>query len=146
MENLFESYNDINSLINYLFLLKKYKNICLKYIFDSKIEYSLYLVESKGNYNIYIANDDEDNYEINGFIEYSKKYIKIDKIIKKDLPFGWKDILKSNKKSKNSLQSKKCFGNKLNQKQILQYEFEEDEYLDEENNEYKNNKNDISDK
>ena len=95
---------------------------------------------------IYIANDDEDNYEINGFIEYSKKYIKIDKIIKKDLPFGWKDILKSNKKSKNSLQSKKGFGNKLNQKQILQYEFEEDEYLDEENNEYEDDKNDISDK
>ena len=44
------------------------------------------------------------------------------------------------------MQSKKGFGNKLNQKQILEYEFEEDEYLDEENNEYEDDKNDIIDK
>lgn len=74
-ENLFEIYYDNdnhNDLIILLFLLKKYKNICFQYFFDSIISYSIYIIECKDNFNIYIATKNEDDTlsEIDKFIEY----------------------------------------------------------------------------
>ena len=77
-ENLFEIYYDNdnhNDLIILLFLLKKYKNICFQYFFDSIISYSIYIIECKDNFNIYIAtkNDDDTLSEIDKFINIVKK-------------------------------------------------------------------------
>ena len=74
-ENLFEIYYDNdnhNDLIILLFLLKKYKNICFQYFFDSIISYSIYIIECKDNFNIYITTKNEDDTlsEIDKFIEY----------------------------------------------------------------------------
>lgn len=77
-ENLFEIYYDNdnhNDLIILLFLLKKYKNICFQYFFDSIISYSIYIIECKDNFNIYIATKNEDDTlsEIDKFINIVKK-------------------------------------------------------------------------
>lgn len=135
-ENLFDRYENINHLISNLIFLEKYKNVCFKYIFDSEIGYKIYLFECKGNYNIYVEtqNDDYDDY-INPFIEYCEENYKIAKITRYTSPLSWKEIINENKNVNITQQKKKGFGGKLNQKQMLEYELEEDEYPDEDENE-----------
>ncbi len=135
-ENLFDRYENINHLISNLIFLEKYKNVCFKYIFDSEIGYKIYLFECKGNYNIYIETQNDDyDFLINTFIEYCEENYKIAKITRYSSPLSWKEIINENKNVNITQQKKKGFGGKLNQKQMLEYELEEDEYPDEDENE-----------
>lgn len=55
----------------------------------------------------------------------------------------WNDILKSKTKKKDKAISKKFLPNKMNEKQFLEYELEDDEYPDDEEEEENDFQDDI---
>ena len=147
-----------NYLICHLFLLKKYNNLCFSYCHDENVYYKMYFIQKKDCYDIYVVNKDENKYQkeedlkiyqywdkknfdnivvyFEEVIEYCKEFLnlKIDKVTYNNIPLDWNDILKNklNNKNKNFKAglSKKLFSNKINQKQIFEYELEDDEYFD----------------
>ena len=155
---LYYKQNSHNNLINHLFLLKKYDNLCFKWKYDENNYYKMYFVKKHFNYDLVIViknikskYDDPDpkiysdkkvmiNFET--IINYCKENLdlKFNKIQYIDLPFEWKDILKNKTKNKKDKAiAKKFFPNKMSEKQFLEYELEDDEYPDddeEEENDY----------
>ena len=162
---LHQSYNRYkdNNLLDYLFLVKKYKNLCFKWIYNENIYYKIYFNKKEFDYDIYIVNksliqkyynenndlskymDEKINVYFNDVIIYCKENLnlKIDKINNNGFPYEWNDILKNENKTKNKCKKKKknknpgenLYFKKINQKKILDYELEEDEYYDDEDEE-----------
>ena len=151
----FRFYN--NYLINHLFLLKKYDNLCFKWNYNNDKYYKMYFIKKKSYFDLYIENKSEKYYNTDNSL-YRDKNIRIDfeevvnycknilnlninKIINNGGYVDWSDVLKTvqkNKKNKGGL-SKKLFSNKMNQNQILEYELEDDEnYYDDEDEEEEN--------
>ena len=152
-----------NYLICHLFLLKKYNNLCFSYYHDENVYYKMYFIQKKDCYDIYVVNKDENKYQkeedlkiykywdkkrydnivvyFEEVIEYCKEFLnlKIDKVTYNNIPLDWNDILKNklNNKNKNFKAglSKKLFSNKINQKQIFEYELEDEEYFDDDEEE-----------
>ena len=152
-----------NYLICHLFLLKKYNNLCFSYCHDENVYYKMYFIQKKDCYDIYVVNKDENKYQkeedlkiyqywdkknfdnivvyFEEVIEYCKEFLnlKIDKVTYNNIPLDWNDILKNklNNKNKNFKAglSKKLFSNKINQKQIFEYELEDEEYFDDDEEE-----------
>ena len=155
--------NIYNYLICHLFLLKKYNNLCFSYYHDENVYYKMYFIQKKDCYDIYVVNKDENKYQkeedlkiyqywdkknfdnivvyFEEVIEYCKEFLnlKIDKVTYNNIPLDWNDILKNklNNKNKNFKAglSKKLFSNKINQKQIFEYELEDEEYFDDDEEE-----------
>ena len=141
-----------------LFLLNKYKNICFQIYCDFINYFSIFFNFNKNNYIIFIVTNNDytekeniircchkkDLLDTDYIIKYCKENLnlKINKIVKKCFPFGWNDIIKDNKKGKSQASGSKKNGfGKLNQKQLLEYELEDeensfsddDEYYDDDN-------------
>ena len=123
----------------------------------------MYFIQKKDCYDIYVVNKDENKYQkeedlkiyqywdkknfdnivvyFEEVIEYCKEFLnlKIDKVTYNNIPLDWNDILKNklNNKNKNFKAglSKKLFSNKINQKQIFEYELEDEEYFDDDEEE-----------
>ena len=101
--------------------------------------------------NIKIYEDHEIKVDFEEVINYCRDNLKINinEINYSDkFPLDWNDILKSNNiKNKNRKcgLTKKIFSNKINQKQILEYELENDENYEndeeEENDEFQDDNN-----
>ena len=152
-----------NHLLDYLFLVKKYKNLCFKWIYNENIYYKIYFNKKEFDYDIYIVNksliqkyynenndlskymDEKINVYFNDVIIYCKENLnlKIDKINNNGFPYEWNDILKNENKIKNKCKNKgknqnpgeNLYFKKINQKKILDYELEEDEYYDDDEDE-----------
>ena len=150
-----------NYLINHLFLTKKYKNLCFKWIYNENIYYKIYFLKKEFDYDIFIVNkslvakyynenndlskymDEKVKFYFNDVINYCKEILnlKIDKITNDGFPYEWRDILKN--KTKNKCKNKGKNQNpgenlnfkKINPKKILDYELEEDEYYDDDEDE-----------
>ena len=150
-----------NYLINHLFLAKKYKNLCFKWIYNENIYYKIYFLKKEFDYDIFIVNkslvakyynenndlskymDEKVKFYFNEVINYCKEILnlKIDKITNDGFPYEWRDILKN--KTKNKCKNKGKNQNpgenlnfkKINPKKILDYELEEDEYYDDDEDE-----------
>ena len=145
------------NLISYLFLFKKLSNsdLCFKFYFNiDNFMFKIYFVKKNKNYNVFLVYKDhkEDiiksnyNYILNfkEFINYCKNELnlKIDKIKYVSLPFEWNDALKDKNKifynndgKTKTKNNQKIFAGKMNQKKMLEYELNEDDYY-EENEEY----------
>ena len=159
MNNIFiQNKRDIhNYLISHLFLLKKYNSLCFKWNEGENFYYKIYFIKEKNNYDLYIRyntryhqndgnlkvyEDIEVYVDFNEVINYCKEFLNltINKIIY-DYPFEWDNIPKNENKNKNKKQStsKKLFTGKMNQKQIMEYELEDDEdYYENEDEEEEN--------
>ena len=140
-----------NYLINHLFLLKKFDNLCFKWKYDENNYYKMYFAKQKSIYNLFILvknnyyrNNPKSEYidkeiiiDFEEVINYCKEILnlKINMIKYSDFPLEWKDILKNKSKNKRDSLAKKFLGNKINHKQFLEYELEEDEYYDDEEEE-----------
>ena len=147
-------------IIDNLFFLEKYKDICFKMRDNNEISFKVYFIDKKNNYEVIIVYTNKKGniiydkdfesklLDINFLINYCKNIlsIKINNIIYKMFPFDWKDILTSDKQDKvktkinnnisnNKIQSNKLIPSKLNKKQMLEDELYEDEYLEEEEEE-----------
>ena len=166
---LHQSYNRYkdNHLLDYLFLVKKYKNLCFKWIYNENIYYKIYFNKKEFDYDIYIVNksliqkyynenndlstymDKKLTVYFNDVIIYCKENLnlKIDKINNNGFPYEWNDILKNENKIKNKCKNKgknqnpgeNLYFKKINQNKILEYELEEDEYYDDDEDEEGNN-------
>ena len=149
-----------NWMISYLFLLKKFKfeNICFKYdysrfYFPKSISYKIYFIKKNKIYDIILVFLDSkvknisgliklshNNYiflEFEKFINYSQDYlnIKINDIKYMSFPFRLENDLcknKDNDKEKNKNKGQKGFALKLNEKQMIENELEDENYSDEE--------------
>ena len=147
-------------MISYLFLLKKFKfeNICFKYdysrfYFPKSISYKIYFIKKNKIYDIILVFLDSkvknisgliklshNNYiflEFEKFINYSQDYlnIKINDIKYMSFPFRLENDLcknKDNDKEKNKNKGQKGFALKLNEKQMIENELEDENYSDEE--------------
>ena len=136
---------DENNPINYLFHFKNYNHLCFSYYTKSKsCCFKIFFITKKFECELFVFINDKYNHSnrIKYFVEYleNKFSLKINKINNIDSPINWKDILvniKENKKKgkkdkvKNITKGKQYFGNKINQKQFLEYELEDDKYSDE---------------
>ena len=148
-----------NYLINHLFLLKKYDNLCFKWNYNNDIYYKMYFIKKKSYFDLYIENkslkyfypdnslytDKNIRIDFEEVVNYCKNILNlnINKIINNGGYVDWSDVLKTAQKNKNKNKkgglSKKLFSNKMNQNQILEYEFEDDEnYYDDEDEEEEN--------
>ncbi len=132
----------LNFAISHLFLLKKFKDICLKGYSEKIICYKIYFIKKKGYYDLIIVSKEKKENFIGEFI-YIKKFLKycrqelllkINNITYEIFPFDWKNISKNNFKDNNKTPGKKFFANKLSQKQILENELEDDLYSGEDSN------------
>ena len=146
-----------NYLINHLFLLKNYDNLCFKWNYNNDKYYKMYFIKKKSYFDLYIENkslkyfypdnslytDKNIRIDFEEVVNYCKNILNlnINKIINNGGYVDWSDVLKTaqkNKKNKGGI-SKKLFSNKMNQNQILEYEFEDDEnYYDDEDEEEEN--------
>ena len=151
----FRFYN--NYLINHLFLLKNYDNLCFKWNYNNDKYYKMYFIKKKSYFDLYIENkslkyfypdnslysDKNIRIDFEEVVNYCKNILNlnINKIINNGGYVDWSDVLKTvqkNKKNKGGI-SKKLFSNKMNQNQILEYELEDDEnYYDDEDEEEEN--------
>ena len=146
-----------NYLINHLFLLKKNDNLCFQWNYNNEIYYKMYFINKKSYFDLYIENKSDKNYNTNNNFYEDKKIeivfedvvnycknilnLNINQIINNGMFIDWSDILKKDQKNKNKKGglSKKLFSNKMNQNQILEYEFEDEEnYYDDEDEEEEN--------
>jgi len=153
----FRFYN--NYLINHLFLLKNYDNLCFKWNYNNDKYYKMYFIKKKSYFDLYIENkslkyfypdnslysDKNIRIDFEEVVNYCKNILNlnINKIINNGGYVDWSDVLKTAQKNKNKNKkgglSKKLFSNKMNQNQILEYEFEDDEnYYDDEDEEEEN--------
>ena len=164
----YKSYNRYEDhLLDYLFLVKKYKNLCFKWIYNENIYYKIYFNKKEFDYDIYIVNkslipkyynenndlskymDENITVYFNEAIIYCKEKLnlKIDKIINDGFLYEWNDVLKNENKTKNKCKNKgknknpgeNLYFKKINQNKILEYELEEDEYYDDDEDEEGNN-------
>ena len=136
-------------ITSYLFLLNKYNDLCFNVYCNSNNLYKIFFIKKKNNYDVFLIkkeqdtnrikckhyNDDVNLYE---FIQYCSENfnIKINKIITKVFPFEWSDLNKKIVVNKNKSANKMGLAHKLNQKQILEYELEDNEFSDEDEDEY----------
>ena len=143
-------------LINHLFLLKKYDNLCFKWKFDENNYYKMYFIKKKFICDLVIVvknnnhSNDIDRKDLKIYadkriainfeevINYCKENLdlKFNKIQYLDTPLEWNDILKNKTKNKKDKAfAKKFLPNKMNEKQFLEYELEDDEYFDDDEEE-----------
>jgi hypothetical protein len=136
-------------ITSYLFLLNKCNDLCFNVYCNSNNLYKIFFIKKKNNYDVFLIkkeqdtnrikckhyNDDVNLYE---FIQYCSENfnIKINKIITKVFPFEWSDLNKKIVVNKNKSANKMGLAHKLNQKQILEYELEDNEFSDEDDDEY----------
>ena len=136
-------------ITSYLFLLNKCNDLCFNVYCNSNNLYKIFFIKKKNNYDVFLIkkeqdtnrikckhyNDDVNLYE---FIQYCSENfnIKINKIITKVFPFEWSDLNKKIVVNKNKSANKMGLAHKLNQKQILEYELEDNEFSDEDEDEY----------
>ena len=148
-------------LINYLFLLKKYDHLCFKWKYDENNYYKMYFIKKLFHYDLVIViknikgkyddpdpktyNDEKVKINFETIVNYCKENLdfKFNKIEYIDVPLEWNDILKSKTKKKDKAISKKFLPNKMNEKQFLEYELEDDEYPDDEEEEENDFQDDI---
>ena len=90
-------------------------------------------------------NDEKVKINFETIVNYCKENLdfKFNKIEYIDVPLEWNDILKCKTKKKDKAISKKFLPNKMNEKQFLEYELEDDEYPDDEEEEENNFQDDI---
>ena len=149
------------SLISHLFLLKKYDNLCFKWKYDENNYYKMYFIQKHFHYDLVIViknikgkyddpdpktyNDEKVKINFETIVNYCKENLdfKFNKIEYIDVPLEWNDILKSKTKKKDKAISKKFLPNKMNEKQFLEYELEDDEYPDDEEEEENDFQDDI---
>ena len=167
------NFSSYNYLINHLFLVKKYKNLCFKWIYNENTYYKMYFIKKEFYYDIFIVNKslvekwyNEENdltkyiekkirVYFNEVIKYCKEnlHLKIDTIKNDGFPYEWSDVLKIKNKTKNKCKNKNknqkpgenLNFKKINQKKMLDYELEEDEYYDDDENEEEEGNDDIPD-
>ena len=136
-------------ITSYLFLLNKFNDLCFNVYCNSNNLYKIFFIKKKNNYDVFLIkkeqdtnrikckhyNDDVNLYE---FIQNCSENfnIKINKIITKVFPFEWSDLNKKIVVNKNKSANKMGLAHKLNQKQILEYELEDNEYSYEDEDEY----------
>ena len=148
-------------LINYLFLLKKYDHLCFKWKYNENNYYKMYFIKKLFHYDLVIViknikgkyvdpdpktyNDEKVKINFETIVNYCKENLdfKFNKIEYIDVPLEWNDILKSKTKKKDKAISKKFLPNKMNEKQFLEYELEDDEYPDDEEEEENDFQDDI---
>ena len=148
-------------LISHLFLLKKYDNLCFKWKYDENNYYKMYFIQKHFHYDLVIViknikgkyddpdpktyNDEKVKINFETIVNYCKENLdfKFNKIEYIDVPLEWNDILKSKTKKKDKAISKKFLPNKMNEKQFLEYELEDDEYPDDEEEEENDFQEDI---
>ena len=148
-------------LISHLFLLKKYDNLCFKWKYNENNYYKMYFIQKHFHYDLVIViknikgkyddpdpktyNDEKVKINFETIVNYCKENLdfKFNKIEYIDVPLEWNDILKSKTKKKDKAISKKFLPNKMNEKQFLEYELEDDEYPDDEEEEENNFQDDI---
>ena len=147
-------------LINHLFLLKKYDNLCFKWKFDENNYFKMYFIQKKFVCDLVIVvKNNNHSYDIDRkdlkiyadkriainfeeIINYCKENLdlKFNKIQYLDTPLEWNDILKNKTKNKKDKAfAKKFLPNKMNEKQILEFELEDDEYFDDDDEEEEEN-------
>jgi hypothetical protein len=136
-------------ITSYLFLLNKYNDLCFNVYCNSNNLYKIFFIKKKNNYDVFLIKKEQDTNRIKckhykddvnlyEFIQYCSENfnIKINKIITKVFPFEWSDLNKKIVVNKNKSANKMGLAHKLNQKQILEYELEDNEFSDEDEDEY----------
>ena len=136
-------------ITSYLFLLNKCNDLCFNVYCNSNNLYKIFFIKKKNNYDVFLIKKEQDtnrikckhyNNDVNlyEFIQYCSENfnIKINKIITKVFPFEWSDLNKKIVVNKNKSSNKMGLAHKLNQKQILEYELEDNEFSDEDEEEY----------
>ena len=118
----------------YFFLFEKYEKFCFKrYEYWDNNDYcchKFYFIKKKDNYKTYdiiiCTNKQIKEFDINQFFKSEILDIKIDTIKYEELSFDWKNISKQNKNKKGKK------GHKMNEKQMIEDELEEqnEEYND----------------
>jgi len=139
-------------ITSYLFLLNKCNDLCFNVYCNSNNLYKIFFIKKKNNYDVFLIKKEQDtnrikckhyNHDVNlyEFIQYCSENfnIKINKIITKVFPFEWSDLNKKIVVNKNKSANKMGLAHKLNQKQFLEYELEDNEFSDEDEDEYEEN-------
>jgi len=119
-------------LFNYYFCqLEKYEKFCFKrYEYWDDTGYccnKFYFIKKKNTYKTYdiiiCTNKKEEEIDINQFFKWKVTDVKIENITYKDLSFDWKNISKQSKNKKGKK------GHKMNEKQIIDDELENEEFI-----------------